>query len=118
MTMNELASRNLAALEDRGEFLARHIGTSPAEQSVMLAMLGYSSRAALMDAIVPAAIRESAPLPLPGPLLLPVLSLLHAANTSAAAATPPLAAKKPRRLRLKPVDEPSVASSTFVTSVT
>ena len=33
----------------------------------MLAALGYASRAALMDAIVPPAIRERAPLPLPGP---------------------------------------------------
>ncbi len=66
--MSEPAARGLAALEDRGEFIARHIGTTAAEQAVMLATLGYPSRAALMDAIVPVAIRESAPLPLPGPV--------------------------------------------------
>ena len=32
----------------------------------MLEVLGYASRAALMDAIVPAAIRRKAPLALPG----------------------------------------------------
>ena len=37
------------------------------EQAAMLALLGYESRAALMDAIVPPAIREQAPLPLAGP---------------------------------------------------
>jgi glycine dehydrogenase len=68
MTKNEHAPRGLTALEDRGEFIARHIGTTPAEQAVMLALLGYPSRAALMDAIVPAAIREDAPLSLPGPV--------------------------------------------------
>jgi glycine dehydrogenase len=55
----------LAALEQRDAFIARHIGTSPADQAEMLATLGYASRDALMDAIVPAAIRCAAPLSLP-----------------------------------------------------
>ncbi|MCC6194761.1 MAG: aminomethyl-transferring glycine dehydrogenase [Burkholderiales bacterium] len=58
----------LAVLEDDGAFIARHIGTTPAEQAEMLAELGFASRAAMMDAVVPAAIRERDPLPLPGPL--------------------------------------------------
>ena len=48
----------LAALEDHGAFVARHIGTDAADQAAMLRALGFASRAALIDAIVPAAIRE------------------------------------------------------------
>jgi glycine dehydrogenase len=68
MHMNEPAAPGLASLEHSAEFLARHIGTTPAEQAAMLAALGYPSRAALMDALVPAAIRDSAPLALPAPM--------------------------------------------------
>jgi glycine dehydrogenase len=53
-------------VEDDGAFASRHIGTSPGDQAAMLAELGYASRAALMDAIVPPAIREQAAIPLPG----------------------------------------------------
>jgi glycine dehydrogenase len=56
---------NLAQLEDAAAFAARHIGTSESDQAAMLAELGYASRGALMDAIVPDAIRERAPIPLP-----------------------------------------------------
>ncbi|MFO1415516.1 MAG: aminomethyl-transferring glycine dehydrogenase [Burkholderiales bacterium] len=63
--MNEPAAPALATLEDAGEFVARHIGTTPAEQAAMLATMGYASRAAMIDALVPDAIRERAPLPLP-----------------------------------------------------
>ena len=56
----------LAALEQTDAFVARHIGPSPDDQAAMLAVLGYPSRPALMDAIVPAAIRRTAPLALPG----------------------------------------------------
>jgi len=58
----------LAPLEDADAFARRHIGTSAADQSAMLSALGFASRTSLIDAIVPAAIRERAPLPLPGPL--------------------------------------------------
>jgi glycine dehydrogenase len=58
----------LHELEDAAAFAARHIGTSAADQAAMLAELGYASRGALMDAIVPPAIREQAPIPLPGPM--------------------------------------------------
>jgi glycine dehydrogenase len=58
----------LTALEQNDAFVARHIGTTPDEQARMLAALGYPSRAALMDAVVPATIRRRKPLALPGPL--------------------------------------------------
>ncbi len=66
--MNDMTRQGLAALEDRAEFHARHIGTSVDDQAAMLAVLGYPSRAALIDAIVPATIRERAPLALPPPM--------------------------------------------------
>jgi glycine dehydrogenase len=56
----------LPALEQTDAFIARHIGTAPADQAAMLEVLGYPSRAALIDAVVPAAIRRKTPLALPG----------------------------------------------------
>ena len=64
MQLNEPAPTSLAALEDRTAFVARHIGTTQEDQAAMLAVLGYASRAALIDAVVPATIRERAPMPL------------------------------------------------------
>ncbi len=61
----EAGPGSLPALEDHAAFVARHIGTTPADQQAMLAVLGYGSRAALIDALVPAAIREHEPLRLP-----------------------------------------------------
>ncbi|WP_042589179.1 hypothetical protein, partial [Ralstonia solanacearum] len=56
---NTLAERpTLAALEARDAFAERHIGPSPDEQATMLATLGYASRAALIDAVIPPAIRR------------------------------------------------------------
>jgi glycine dehydrogenase len=52
-------------IEQTDAFIARHIGTTPADQAAMLEALGYPSRAALMDAIVPPAIRSRRPLGLP-----------------------------------------------------
>ncbi len=52
-------------LEQSDAFIARHIGTTPDDQAAMLEALGSTSRAALMDAIVPAAIRRRTPLALP-----------------------------------------------------
>ena len=43
--------------EQRDAFARRHIGPDAAEQAAMLAELGYPTRAALIDAIVPAGIR-------------------------------------------------------------
>jgi glycine dehydrogenase len=59
------APETLAALEQTDAFIARHIGTTSGDQAAMLEALGYPSRAALIDAIVPAAIRRRAPLALP-----------------------------------------------------
>ena len=66
--MNEIGPGTLTALEDHAAFVARHVGTTDADQAAMLALLGYASRAELMDAIVPAAIRQRDPLPLPAAL--------------------------------------------------
>ena len=68
MKMNEPATPQLISLEDAGEFVARHIGTTPDEQAEMLRTLGHGSRAALIDAIIPPSIRERAPLSLPPPM--------------------------------------------------
>ena len=48
----------LADLEARDAFAARHIGPDSAEQQHMLKALGFESRAALIDAVVPANIRR------------------------------------------------------------
>ncbi|MHA4866173.1 aminomethyl-transferring glycine dehydrogenase [Duganella sp. PWIR1] len=55
---------SLTQLEARDAFIARHIGPDAAEQQAMLSVLGYASRAALIDAIVPANIRNKEALPL------------------------------------------------------
>jgi len=67
MQMNEPRSASLAALEDHDAFIRRHIGTTAQEQADMLRAIGLPSREALIDAVVPAAIRSRGPLPLPGP---------------------------------------------------
>ncbi|MCZ2173643.1 MAG: aminomethyl-transferring glycine dehydrogenase [Burkholderiales bacterium] len=58
----------LSALEQRDEFIARHIGPDAAETAAMLAAVGASSLDELIGQTVPAAIRLAQPLPLPGPL--------------------------------------------------
>ncbi|TRZ56550.1 MAG: glycine dehydrogenase (aminomethyl-transferring) [Rhodocyclaceae bacterium] len=55
----------LAALEQRDEFVARHIGPNAAEITAMLATLGLASVDQLIDQTVPAAIRLAAAPPLP-----------------------------------------------------
>ncbi|HEY1609000.1 MAG TPA: glycine dehydrogenase (aminomethyl-transferring), partial [Paraburkholderia sp.] len=54
----------LAALEAHESFAARHIGPDKAEQQAMLDTLGFASRAALIDAVIPSAIRREGGLPL------------------------------------------------------
>ncbi|CAG2149941.1 aminomethyl-transferring glycine dehydrogenase [Cupriavidus plantarum] len=54
----------LAELEARDAFSARHIGPDSAEQRHMLKVLGYETRAALIDAVIPAAIRRRDGMPL------------------------------------------------------
>ncbi len=64
MNAAQSARPSLAELEARDAFSHRHIGPDAAEQQHMLKVLGYDSRAALMDAIIPAAIRRRDGMPL------------------------------------------------------
>ncbi|PKL95096.1 MAG: glycine dehydrogenase (aminomethyl-transferring) [Gammaproteobacteria bacterium HGW-Gammaproteobacteria-8] len=58
------ASRTLRQLEDRAEFVGRHIGPRDAEISQMLAVLGLDSLDGLVDQATPASIRSQQPLEL------------------------------------------------------
>ena len=68
MKMNEFTRssprRTLAELEQHRGFVDRHIGTDESDQAAMLKALGYASRAELIDAVVPSAIRTRKPLKL------------------------------------------------------
>lgn len=55
---------SLTQLEARDAFIPRHIGPSESEQAAMLSTLGYASRDALIDAIVPPNIRNKSKLDL------------------------------------------------------
>jgi glycine dehydrogenase len=59
--------RPLHDLEAATEFAARHIGPDAAEETHMLAAIGCSSRAALIEAVVPRDIARAAPMQLPPP---------------------------------------------------
>ena len=58
----------LSILEDATEFHARHIGPDAVDESLMCAAIGVPSRNALIDAVVPPAIRRSAGMELPAPV--------------------------------------------------
>src|SRR5471032_1274667 len=58
------SSLSLAALECHDAFAHRHIGPDAADQHAMLEALGFASRAALIDAVIPEAIRRKETLPL------------------------------------------------------
>src|SRR5579864_4154326 len=60
-----VARRPLAELEQHRGFVDRHIGTTDVDQAQMLKTLGYASRSALIDAVVPPSIRLREPLALP-----------------------------------------------------
>jgi glycine dehydrogenase len=62
------ATPDLARLEDHGAFARRHIGPDADEERAMLAALGYASRAALIDAVIPKGIRRRTPMALGAPL--------------------------------------------------
>ncbi|MGH8397662.1 MAG: aminomethyl-transferring glycine dehydrogenase, partial [Gammaproteobacteria bacterium] len=64
------SSNTLSELEQHGGFIGRHIGPDSDAQQAMLAELGFATRAALIDAIVPASIRRKDGLPL-GPFVQP-----------------------------------------------
>ena len=52
------SSATLADLEDHRQFQRRHIGPDLQEEAAMLGVLGFASRSALIDAVVPPAIRR------------------------------------------------------------
>src|SRR5574340_1320607 len=62
LPVNENAT--LTELDEHSGFISRHIGPDEAEQRVMLKELGYVTRAALVNAAVPANIRRQDVLPL------------------------------------------------------
>ena len=59
--------RPLEELEDRSAFARRHIGPDDAGQAAMLEALGFASRAALIDAVVPKSIRRKGAMGLAAP---------------------------------------------------
>ena len=63
-----MTQSTLRALEHHDAFLERHIGPNAAEIAHMLEAIGQPSLDAMTDAIVPAAIRSTAPLALPAPI--------------------------------------------------
>jgi glycine dehydrogenase len=61
------AHKPLRELENAAEFIARHIGITPADEAHMLSVIGAASRRALIEAIVPRSIARGAPMQLPAP---------------------------------------------------
>ena len=57
---------SLRSLEHHDAFIERHIGPNDAEVAAMLRVVGHDSLEALTDAIVPASIKSTTPLALPG----------------------------------------------------
>ena len=57
---------SLFELENHSDFIQRHIGPTVKQQQEMAQTLGYDSLDALIDDTVPAAIRRTAPMDLPG----------------------------------------------------
>jgi len=64
MTVNA-STPTLAELENSSEFIARHIGISPADEQHMLQAIGEPSRAALIESIVPRSIARASAMPIP-----------------------------------------------------
>ncbi|MEO7241456.1 MAG: glycine dehydrogenase (aminomethyl-transferring), partial [Variovorax sp.] len=56
------------SLSTADEFVARHIGIAPEDEARMLAVVSVATRAALIDAVVPKAIRRTQAMNLPAPL--------------------------------------------------
>ncbi|WP_367846192.1 aminomethyl-transferring glycine dehydrogenase [Rhodoferax sp. WC2427] len=59
---------SLHELENSAEFIARHIGIDAADETLMLDVIGSSSRRDLIDGIVPRSIARSTPMDLPAPV--------------------------------------------------
>src|SRR5689334_9859712 len=62
------SNKPLRELENASEFVARHIGIEPADETRMLSEIGAASRRALIESIVPRAIARALPMDLPEPL--------------------------------------------------
>ena len=58
---------SLTELENRGDFIRRHIGPTPQQQSTMARAMGYDSPDALIEDAVPQAIRRAKPMNLGEP---------------------------------------------------
>ncbi len=58
----------LSELENCSEFVARHVGITPADEALMLGVVGAATRAALIEGIVPRSIAHSKPMDLPPPV--------------------------------------------------
>ncbi|HRP23328.1 aminomethyl-transferring glycine dehydrogenase [Thauera sp.] len=66
MNMNDTRlSATLAQLEQRDDFVGRHVGPDQAETQSMLAALGLDSLDQLIEKVIPASILSAAPLALP-----------------------------------------------------
>src|SRR5665213_4409990 len=57
----------LDELEEHDAFLRRHIGPTEAEQAAMLEVLGFASRAEMIDAVIPRSIRRRTPMGIGAP---------------------------------------------------
>jgi glycine dehydrogenase len=66
VTASPTVSQLLAELGDDRDFISRHIGPSDDDRQAMLQTVGATSVEALLDEVVPASIRMSAPLSLGG----------------------------------------------------
>lgn len=62
------SARPLGELENKTEFIPRHIGISEEDETHMLSVIGEASRRALIDSIVPRSIARSAAMKLPPPV--------------------------------------------------
>ncbi len=58
---------SLIELENHADFIQRHIGPTPDQQTAMAQAIGYDNLDALIDDTLPAAIRRKTPMDLPGP---------------------------------------------------
>ena len=67
MRTRDPATTALATLENRDEFIGRHIGPSTVDQKAMLEAIGLRSLEELVEQVVPPAIRMRGALALPGP---------------------------------------------------
>jgi glycine dehydrogenase len=68
MSAHSSNARPLDELENRSEFVARHIGIEAEDERRMLSVIGMGSRQALIDAVVPRSIARAKPMDLPAPL--------------------------------------------------